>query len=110
MQKKMIISWEDDNRRMNKQKYQVFKWIIDFLQHLFEIFKDICTNIKKKLISLIGSIEEKYKTNETEIDTMTKNAKENEDKYNGDPYPNHFKIEKFFQKDEKNVKQHQEND
>ena len=107
--KKMIIRWEDENRRMNKQKYQVFKWIIDFLQHLFEIFKDICTNIKKKLISLIRSIEEKYKKNETEIDTMTKNAKENADKYNGDPYPNHFKIEKFFQKDEKNVKQHQEN-
>ena len=45
------------------------------------------------------SIEDKYSKYTFEIDEMTKNANEGADQYDGEPYPNHFKTEKFFEKD-----------
>ena len=97
--RKRIIHLEETTRKKNELKYQWFKWVIDFLHHFFETFKDVCNNTKKKLMSLISNIEENYKKNESQIDMMVKNAKDQVEKYEGEPYPNHFKSETFFQKD-----------
>ena len=50
--KKSILSWEEDCREKNRLKFNQFKWLIDFLQHFFEIFKEVSKDTKEKLFDL----------------------------------------------------------
>ena len=57
---------------------------------------------------MIFSIEDCYSQNESQIDDITKCAKDGADEYDGEPYPCHFRHEKYFQKDGQYVKITQE--
>ena len=56
----LVTRCEDESKRKNEQGYKQFKWVIDFIQHLFETFKDVCEGTRNYLIKLIESIEENY--------------------------------------------------
>ena len=79
-----IPKWEEEYRGENKQGFQQFKWIIDFLLHFFDTFKEIPKDVKEKLTYLIFSIEENYSQNESQIDDITKCAKDGVDQYTGE--------------------------
>ena len=76
-----------------------FQWIIDCFRHLFETFSDIDNQTKDKLLDLEKNISKKYDSNESEIDEMTKSAKENLDQHDSLPFPNHFECGLYFKKD-----------
>ena len=94
-----VIYWEDRIRPENELKYKGFKWIIDFIHHFLETFNEVCEATRNKLINLVKSIEDQYSKNKSEIDEMFKNAKIGANEYDGEPFPNHFKIENYFQRD-----------
>ena len=97
--KQTVLCFENSMRLNNKMRYESnFEWISDCFKHFFETFKDIDDKTKNKLIILEKGIIEKYSSNESEIDEMTKNAKEGAEQYNGDYYPNHFNCDLFFKK------------
>ena len=95
----MVVRFEAQYRKNNDLKYKGFQWIFDFLQHFYETFKFLCKVTKNKLIELMDKIEKHYKEIESEIDSMVTNAKDGAGPYDGEPAPNHFKIEKYFQRD-----------
>ena len=99
--KRSPLHFENAYRYDNKEKYESFQWISDCLRHFFETFTDVDNQTKNKLINLEKNISEKYSNNETEIDVMTKNAKEASDQYDGAPFPNHFKCQLYFKKGNK---------
>ena len=103
--KRGVLCFENAYRYDNKRKYESFQWISDCLRHFFETFTDVDNQTKDKLINLENNISEKYSNNETEIDVMTKNAKEALDQYDRAPFPNHFKCELYFKKDTKYFKE-----
>ena len=78
-----------------------FQWIIDCFRHLFETFSDIDNQTKDKLLDLEKNISKKYDSNESEIDEMTKSAKENLDQHDSLPFPNHFECGLYFKKDDR---------
>ena len=99
--KRSVLNFESAYRYDNKRKYESFQWISNCLRHFFETFTDVDNQTKNKLINLEKSISEKYSNNETEIDVMTKKAKEASDQYDGAPFPNHFKCQLYFKKGNK---------
>lgn len=92
------LHFENAYRYDNKRKYESFYWLRDCLRHFFETFTDVDKQTKNKLINLEKIISEKYSNNETEIDVMTKNAKEASEQYDGAPSPNHFDCPQYFKK------------
>ena len=99
--KRSVHHFEDAYRNDNKTNYESFHWIKNCLKHFFETFTDLDNQAKNKLITLEKNISEKYSNNETEIDVMTKKAKEASDQYDGAPFPNHFKYQLYFKKGDK---------
>ena len=99
--KRSVHHFEDAYRNDNKTNYESFHWIKNCLTHFFETFTDVDNQTKNKLITLEKNISEKYSNVETEIDVMTKKAKEASDQYDGAPFPNHFKYQLYFKKGDK---------
>ena len=57
---------------------------------------------------MIFNIEDCYSQNESQIDDITKCAKDGADQYTEKPYSNNFRIDNYFQKDGQYVKTIQE--
>ena len=103
--KETVLYFENSIRLNNKMQFESFKWISDCFKHFFETFKDIDDKTKNNLINFEKSFAKKYSSNESEIDEMTKNAKEGAEHYNGDCYPNHFNCNLFFKKENQYVQE-----
>ena len=59
------------------------------------------TELQDSYKSILESLIHAGAENETEIDVMTKKAKEASDQYDGAPFPNHFKYQLYFKKGDK---------
>ena len=54
---------------------------------------------------MIDCIEKEYHKNESEINAIVKNVKDGASQYEGEAYPNHFKVEDYFQRNSIYIKE-----